>query len=317
MTNQREGLDNALVWLLILHWNGLDNTRACLNSLAHVTYPSLRTVVIDNGSTDGSADIIEKEFPWVHLVRLYANVLVTIGRNVGMRLALQDDADFVAFLDNDTEVEPDFLAELISAANANPRAGFAGPKILYHNERGKIWSAGTRIVRPLGWIHHLGIRHRDDGSFDAARDVDALAGCCLAVKRQVIEEIGTLDPNYIMYTEDTDWCARAAASGWTAVYVPTARVYHKVSASSGGGLTYFKAYHRVISTWRFFRNHGRWWHWPTIFLFVGAGYAALTLIELKRRNLSGLKGLYRAAFDIATQQNPPVMHPSQSRPDDV
>ena len=317
MSNRSDGPDNPLVWLLILHWNALDNTRACLSSLAGVTYPNFRTVVIDNGSTNGSAEVIEREFPWVHLVRLYANVLVTIGRNVGLRLALRNDADIVGFLDNDTEVEPDFLDELVRAKTADPKAGFVGPKILYHNERSKIWSAGTRIVRPLGWIHHLGIRHQDNGSFDVVRNVDALAGCCLIVKRQVIEEIGALDPNYIMYTEDTDWCTRAAARGWTSVYVPTARVYHKVSASSGGGLTYFKAYHRVISTWRFFRTHGRWWHWPTILLFVGAGYAALTLVELSRRNLPGLRGLYRAALDIAIQKDPLVRPPNQSESDDA
>jgi len=293
------------VWLIILQWNGFANTQACLRSLEAVDYPDLHILVLDNGSTDGSAEAVEAEFPAVTVVRLYANLLVATGRNVGLGLAMEGGADLIVFLDNDTEVAADFLDELLGAISAN-KVGIVGPKILYHDRRTRIWSAGTSIVWPLGWIHHLGIRKEDDGAFDTLRQVDALPGCCLAARREVVEAIGGFDADYVIYTEDTDWCTRAREAGWVSMLVPSARVYHRVSASSGGGLTRFKAYHRVFSTWRFFRKHGRWWHWPSLLLFVSAGTLAFTVFELRRGNRQGVGGLYRALLDIALGRSPRV-----------
>lgn len=289
---------NSSVMLLILQWNGAADTRVCLQSLAQVDYPELQVVVLDNGSTDGSDVVIETEFPDVLLVRLHANLLITIARNIGMQRALESGVDYVCFLDNDTEVDPQFMRHLLDASSSGARVGIVGPKILYHDRPGIIWSAGTQVISPIGLIRHHGIRRRDNDAFNRRRPVDAVAGCCLLASSEMVREVGLLDPGYVMYTEDTDWCARARELGWQVLYAPTSRVYHKVSASSGGGLTAFKAYHRVISTHRFFRAHSPWYHWLTIVPFIGAGLLLMTLVQVTRGNGRAVKGLYRGFLDV-------------------
>ena len=284
--------------VLVLNWNGLEDSRACLRSLDPVIGTGTEVVLLDNGSEDGSADALEAEFPRVRVVRNGGNLLYAGGNNVGLRMALDEDFDFVCVLNNDTEVDPGFLDPLMDALRGDPGAAVAGPKILYLDRPDRIWSAGTRITPWLGWIRHRGIRARDTGRFDERCAVDALTGCCLLIRCAALAKIGLFDTGYGMFTEDTDWCTRARRRGWTCLYEPTSRVLHKVSASTGGGLTPYKAYHRVLSTWRYFRIYGSPWHWPGIFLGVGFGLLVVSVTETARGNRAAVGALWRGAFHV-------------------
>jgi len=285
-----------LVFVLIVNWNGKDDTLACLASLKNISYPSYKIIVIDNASSDGSAAAIRRAFPHVETIENHENRRFAAANNQGIQRALAAGAAFVLLLNNDTEVAPDFLDELVHAARQRPDIGMTGPKIYYHHDPQRLWSAGGEIVLWKGRTAHLGLRQMDGPRWMAAGEVGYLTGCALLCTRACIARVGGLDESYYIYGEDADWCMRARQAGFRCWFVPTARVWHKISASSGGGLTPFKAYHKVRSSFLFFRRHARWWHWLTIPWWVGAGLLLETLRQVMHPRV--VAALWRAFADI-------------------
>jgi hypothetical protein len=175
-----------------------------------------------------------------------------------------------------------------------------GPKIFYHHDRQRIWFAGGEIVLRKGRVAHRGLRQLDGEKWNAPGEADYLTGCALLATRECIEKIGALDESYYIYSEDADWCMRARRAGFTCWFAPGAHVWHKISASSGGGLTAFKAYHKVRSNFLFFKRYARWWHWLTMPWWVAGGL----LVETARLLINPKEGsrviaaLWRAFVDI-------------------
>ena len=218
------------VVIIVLNWNGLADTLACLASLAGLDYPACEVVVVDNGSTDGSVEEIRSRFPSVTLIENGENQGFAGGNNVGLRYALKRDADYVLLLNNDTEVAPDSLRQLVSAAEAGPGIGIVGPTIYYYDEPDLIWTAGGEI----DWRRGAEVRMRslntpDTGQLGAEpRPVDAVSGCALLVKRAVLEKAGLLDERFFTYYEEVEWCVRVQRGGFQIMHVPTAKVWHKI-----------------------------------------------------------------------------------------
>jgi GT2 family glycosyltransferase len=273
------------IWVIVLNWNGEAVIRECLDSLLAMTYPSYKVMVVDNASTDGSPDVIAGEYPQVKLLRLRENLMYAGGNNAGIRGALSDGAEAVMLVNNDTRADPQLLARLASALMADPRAGAAGPKILYYDAPDVIWSAGGKVNVPLGVVRHIGIRRADSGRYSAQREVDYLTGCCLLLRAETLESVGPLDTSYVIYSEDVDWCLRARAKGWKSIFVPEARLWHKVSFSSGGGLTPFKAYYKMRSNVLIFRRFSRPINWLTWPASTAALAAAMALAQALRGRL--------------------------------
>jgi len=218
---------NPQVVIVVLNWNGLADTLACLASLAELDYPEREVVVVDNGSSDGSVRAIRERFPMVTVLENGENLGYTGGNNVGIRYALEQGADYVFLLNNDTEVDPQMLKRLIEVAESDPGIGVVGPKILYHSEPETIWSAGG-IVEPVGRPVNLGLDERDEGQHDALREVDWVTGCALLIRSSVVRQIGLLDERFFIYFEENDWCRRVREAGFKIYYVPTARLWHKI-----------------------------------------------------------------------------------------
>lgn len=286
------------VYIIVLNWNGLPDTLACLRSLSNIRYENYRVCVVDNASTDASVATIRSEFPQVEIIENERNLRFAEGNNVGIRHALAQGAVYVLLLNNDTTVDPGLLQALVPAAEAETEVGMVGPKIYYFDQPDLIWSAGGEISFWKGKIHHRGLRQKDSEKFDRVAEVDYLTACALLVKRAVIERVGLLDPEYYIYVEDADWCERARRAGFKLLYVPGARVWHKVSASSGGGMTAFKVTNKVRSHFLFFRRYARWYHWFTLPLFVGSGAVWFALKQLLRGNV-GILGALRRGFTSA------------------
>lgn len=218
------------VAIIILNWNGLADTLACLASLQKLDYPDCRLVVVDNGSTDGSAAAIRAAYPHLTLVETGDNLGFVGGNNIGLEYAREMSAGYALLLNNDTEVAPDFLRRLVEAAEANPAAGMAGPTIYYFDRPDVIWSAGGAINRRRGCTRMVGLDELDGGQFGLLpRPVDFVTGCALLVKMTVVERVGPLDPRFFAYYEEAEWCVRAARAGFTILHVPRARVWHKIS----------------------------------------------------------------------------------------
>jgi len=231
------------VRVCVVSWNACADLRACLASLSTAVSDSstIETIVVDNGSIDGSPEMVETEFPDVRLIRLGANLGFSGGNNV----ALEDlRADYAFLLNSDAACEAGAIDRLVEYADSRPEAGMLGPKVL--NPDGSLQYSCRRWPTPSAglfrnvWVGRFfpGNRPAADylmRDFDHAsvRDVDWLSGCALFVSRQCIERIGLLDgETFFFYCEDMDWCLRAHAAGFAVRYVPEAVVVHKIGGSS-------------------------------------------------------------------------------------
>jgi GT2 family glycosyltransferase len=215
---------------VVLSWNGRDDTLACLDSLQGID-----TICVDNGSEDGSADAVAERFPGVELIRTGVNLGFAAGNNVGIRRALKRGADWVLLLNNDALVQPGFAAALAAAPGRHPDAGVLACKVYELEQPDVLWYAGGSFNPLLGYSGRVrGAHRRDDGRFDEEIEVDWATGAAMAVSRQALERAGLLDEELFAYVEDVDWCLRIRKAGLRVVFVPQARVWHRVSASTGG-----------------------------------------------------------------------------------
>ena len=193
------------------------------------------TIVVDNGSSDGIAEAVAAEFPAVEVIRSDVNLGFAEGCNVGLRRALERDCRYLLALNNDTEVDPGFVAALVEEARRRPDAGALCSKVLFLDPPDLIWFAGASFDPRSGYNgRQRGYRERDDGRFDAVVETDRACGAAMLVRRDVVERVGLFDPLLFAYSEDTDWSLRASAAGYRHYLVPASRVWHKVSVGSGG-----------------------------------------------------------------------------------
>jgi GT2 family glycosyltransferase len=222
------------VSIVLLNLNGYQDTRDCLASLQQVQYPNFDAIVVDNGSSDDSFSRIQKEFPEAKLVRSHENLGFSGGNNLGIENALDNGADYVLLLNNDTVVDPKFLSHLVQIGESDPRIGILGPKIFYYSEPQRIWYAGGYVTYRIGACRHLGQDQLDqEGVFSRVEDTEFITGCAMMIKSTLIREIGLLDSKLFIYWEDSDFCMRAKDAGNRLVFVPTALVWHKVSRTCG------------------------------------------------------------------------------------
>jgi GT2 family glycosyltransferase len=253
------------VAVIVLNWNGRDLTLDCLDSLLKSTYPNLEAWLVDNASSDGSAEVVEKKYGGrVKILVNDSNLGFAGGNNAGIDRVLAEGADYVLLLNNDTVVDPCMVGHLAGLLDNQPEAGIAGPKIYYYSPPDQIWFAGGKVFLARATARHIGIREKDSGRYDTLKETDYITGCALMARREVFEKIGRLDPVYMAYFEDTDFCMRARLAGFKIYYVPTGKVWHKISASTGGQLGALKIKRKLRSTRIFFGRYARPWHWLTI-----------------------------------------------------
>jgi len=272
------------VTIILVNWNGKAVTLDCLASLRALRYPHCRVMVVDNGSTDDSLPAIRGAFPGVDILALDENRRFAGGNNAGMRKAFEEGAELVLLLNNDTLVDPDMLLHLVDRFRREPACGMVAPKIYYADAPDVIWFAGGELSFWTGAMRHTGIREPDHGQHDMVKEIGYATGCCLLTSRRVVEQVGMLDEAYFMYTEDADWSLRVRRAGYRILYEPRARVWHKLSVSAGGHLSFFKLRHKAQSNFRFFARYASWYHWP-VFPWLGIlvnAFAAMKYFRARR-----------------------------------
>ena len=238
-----------LVVSVILNTNRREDTLACLATLAANDYPHHRIIVLDNASTDGSVAAIGHAYPDVRIIQLSANLGYAGNNNVGIAAALEMGADWVWVLNEDTTFAPDCLSRLMEVATADPAVGVLGPMVYHHAAPGVIQSAGG-MLGPRWDSIMLGRDEPDRGQFAAPHDVEWIMGCAILVRREVIEQVGMIDPRYFYFWEETEWCIRAARAGWRIVHVPAAKMWHKgvtPDFAPKPSITYYATRNRLLT----------------------------------------------------------------------
>jgi GT2 family glycosyltransferase len=261
--------------LIILNWNGYKMTLNCLESISKAAVDgfALEILVVDNGSTDESVERIKelivrgiadfkKKKVVVKLIENAENLGFVGGNNVGIRHALENRADYICLLNNDTRVAPEFLVELLKVAEKDPQNGVVGGKIYFekgyefHKDRygqkdlGKvIWYAGGLNDWQNVYGSHRGVDEVDRGQFDSVSETDFVTGCLMLVRKEVFEKAGLIDERYYLYNEDNDFSQRAKKAGFKLVYAPKAVIWHINAGSSRSGSNlqdYFMTRNRLL-----------------------------------------------------------------------
>ncbi len=238
------------VFIITLNWNGKASTKECLNSLKKLKYPNFEVVVVDNGSADGSVSVFRTQFPDTIIIENGRNLGYSEGFNAGLKYAFEHGADYFLILNNDTVVDPDVLKPLVRVAESDERVGFVSGKVYFYEEPNKLQTAG-RLNHPILLVHELvGCGEIDRGQYDEMKEYDYLDDIYLLVRRRAYEDTGGYDPNFFIYYEETDWCARVRRAGYKLVYTPEAKVWHKHGMSTGGDrsplFTYYNARNQIV-----------------------------------------------------------------------
>lgn len=207
------------------------------------------------------------------------------GNNIGIKYALKNlSFDYILLLNNDTVVDPNFLSELVNSANM-PNIGFLGPKVYYYDYEGRkdiINFAGGELNKIKGLTKHIGFNEIDNGQYEELKEVDYVQGCCILIKKQIFKEIGFFDPQYFTYWEETDLCRRGFNKGYKSIYVPKAKIWHKISSSNVGQTKYcFMVRNRFLFMKKNFGKQENFLFW-LYFLFIDLWYNILIIIFYKR-----------------------------------
>jgi hypothetical protein len=217
------------VVVIIVIWNGLQDTLECLESLLQDGYPAMEIVVVDNGSTDGSAATIrERGFP-VRIVNAGGNLGFTGGNNLGLEEARRLEASYAFLLNNDTTLEKGAIRALVDAAELNPSVGIVAPVMHYYSAPDKIWFAGGLLRLAKGEAIHD--QESSPTRLSEPYSTSWVSGCAMLVRMRACAEVGGLDDRFYFTWEDVDWSLRMRRKGFEVMVVPKARIFHKCGSS--------------------------------------------------------------------------------------
>lgn len=253
--------------IVIVNWNVRDLLRQCLNSiLADLQTCTLEIIVIDNASTDGSVEMVRQKFPQVRLIASEVNLGYTGGNNLGITTS---QGRYILLLNPDTEVVGNAPSQMVAYMDAHPNVGALGPQLL--NPDGSVQSSRRRFptlctafvestVIQQWWPDNRILRryYVQDRPDDAISEVDWVTGACILLRREAVEQVGLLDDDFFMYSEELDWCRRARDAGWKVVYLPTAQVIHHEGKSSEQVLPFRHIRFQTSKIHYFRKHHGRW-----------------------------------------------------------
>lgn len=287
-------LTEPRVSIVILNWNSYQVTLDCLLSLRKMDYRNFEVVLVDNGSVDDSPVKLLENVPEIRLIRNATNLGFAGGCNVGIRDALHRGTDYLLLLNNDTIVAPDFLSQLVAAAESDEKVGAVSPKILFFDRPDRLNYAGGEHRRWRLFPKVFGLRQLDDGSYDKIREVSFLTGCAFLIKARAVRQIGVLEEVYFHFYEDIEWSLRVLKAGYKDLYVPSAVVWHKehyvTNKNQGNG---FIEFYLARANMIFARKHVPLKLWPFKMPFFGAWMVYRTLVFSSRWDWQKVLSLYK------------------------
>jgi GT2 family glycosyltransferase len=221
------------VSIIILNWNGKENTINCLEALKLTTYSNYETIVVDNGSTDGSVKYFRDNYPWIKILENGKNLGFAEGNNVAIREVLKNKkSKYISLLNNDTIVKPDWLEKLVDVLESDEKIGSCQPKILLLKNPDTIDAVGISIDR-YGGASQEGNNEKDTGQYDQITEVFGVCAGAALYRVKMLNQIGLFDEDFFAYYEDVDLAIRARLFGWKSACIPQAVIYHIHSATLG------------------------------------------------------------------------------------
>jgi hypothetical protein len=295
----QNGFKAPLITAVVLNWNGYKDTVNCVQSLKQVAYSNLEIIIVDNGSTDGSAEKLERIFPDLMLIKLSQNGGYAAGNNAGIRFALERGAEYVLVLNNDVIVEKDCLFPMVELAGNDTAIGVVTCRAFLQSDHQRIYgtAGGFSRWRCIGAPLPPRLRGREC-------EVNFISGCILLVKRKVFETVGLFDEKLFMYFEDVEF-SRRVGKQFKLAYTPKGLAYHK----SGGGdrwRNYTETYLYYTTRNRFwvFRDEPLWYRvYVTLYGILNAFAKSVVIITnlpaKSSRNQAGkrLEALWRGLID--------------------
>ena len=245
----------AHIKILILNWNGKHILKPCLDSIKKIDYSNYSVMVIDNGSTDNSVEMVKEKYPQVDIIELKKNYGFAGGYNRCFTQLRDEYSEFVLLLNNDTEVDSNILSSFIQAKDKYGDNHLYGGKIFYKKNPEVIWYAGGNVNLKYLKLSHRGIRQTDSAEYSKPMQTDYVTGCCLFTSMEVINQLNGFDERFNMYGEDVDLCLRAKQKGIICYYWPDAKLWHHISASIGGNYSISKMLKKMKAYIRLIRKH--------------------------------------------------------------
>lgn len=247
-------MKNNLISIIIVNWNGKEVTIKLLESIGEQTYQNYEVIVVDNHSSDGSVKALQyiEEHPASPNLKLIVNNHnegYVGGNNIGIS---QAKGDYILVLNNDLTLDSTFLEELIKDKD---KADILGVKNYYASSFDTLWSVGSKVNKWTMKASLVGIKEKDKGQYDKGYTPKHIVGSAMFAKREVWDSIGHLNPDYFCYYEETEWQTRAKLAGFSINWCPTARLWHKVAYSSGGGSSPTSQYYLVRNRGKFLSKY--------------------------------------------------------------
>lgn len=231
------------VIVILLNYRKWQDTLDCVNSLSKCKYLNLRIIIIDNASNNDSEVMLKKHLPHIPFFQNAINLGYTGGINFGIKQALEDNPEYILILNSDTYVEPDFLGIMVNAMEKNPLVAIACGTILHYPETDRVWYAGGNMVPWRGLAVHKRVLPIVNGKLDLRpKSVSFITGCMFLIRTSTIQEIGFQDERFFMYLDDIEYSARVLRKGYTLLYIPQAKIYHRVNEMEESP---FKLYYSV------------------------------------------------------------------------
>ncbi|MDE2058819.1 MAG: glycosyltransferase family 2 protein [candidate division NC10 bacterium] len=266
--NAAHGADPPCVTVIAVNWNGKELLAACFQALRQQTFRDFEILLVDNGSTDGSVEFVTAGFPEVDVIALDENLGFSAANNIGIRHAR---GGYIALLNSDTEVEPRWLEELVNALDARPEIGFCASKMLLWQTREIADTCGDfytveGIAGKIGHLEHA-------AQYNQPREVFGACAGAAIYRKSMLDDIGLLDEDFFLAHEDTDLSFRAQLMGYKCLYVPTAIVYHHLSATIGADSNTYIYYGHRNNEYVYIKNMPlllllKYWPWHLLFDFL-------------------------------------------------
>ena len=283
---------HPLVSIVSVNWNEEEVSRLMLDSLRKVSYPSFETLLVDNGSTRGNLDNVSSLYSRTKLIRSEENLGFAGGNNLAFPYV---QGKYILLLNNDTEVDPDFLGPMVDYLEENPSVGIVCPKLFFFDHPDTLQFAGATAFHPLTVRNRkLGYQVKDEGQFDEVREIAFANGACMLFRASLLEEVGPLYEGYFLYYEELDFCEKVKRAGYTIHMVPESKIFHKVSFSTGRNSP-LKTYYFHRNRLRFVRRNPESFFlpWTSLYFWLIVTPRSI-LTQVLQGNPEHLKALFRS-----------------------